>query len=73
MNPAMPNSATGTVTLGHLRVAAVAHDLGADLDQLLAQLVSDHGSAARGITSVFMKLLADDEFSLTLRDAASAR
>lgn len=47
----------------------MADDLRADFDQLLAQLVSDHGSAAR----VFMKLLADDEFLLTLRDAASAR
>ena len=37
-------------------VPAVADDPGADLDQLLAQLVSDHGSAVLGITSVRMKL-----------------
>jgi hypothetical protein len=35
----------------------VADNLGADLDQLLAQAGSDHDSAAFGIASVRMKLL----------------
>jgi hypothetical protein len=44
--------------LGHLKrnETPVADHLGADLDQLLAQPVSDHGSAVVGIASVRMKL-----------------
>ena len=37
-------------------VAAVADDLGTDLDQLLAQVVSDHNSAALDSANVRMKL-----------------
>jgi hypothetical protein len=44
--------------LGHMErdVAAMADELGVDLDQFLARLVSDHGSAVLGSASVRMKL-----------------
>jgi hypothetical protein len=44
--------------LGQLErdIAAMAHHVGADLDELLAQAGSDHGSAALSTASVRMKL-----------------
>jgi hypothetical protein len=52
------NICRGTATSAHLErdVATVADDLGADLDQLLAQAGQRPRLAALGIASVRMKL-----------------